>query len=138
VSKRARREVWEATRQAEPPQQGQIEIVPLEPARLPRASMQKQGWIRIKRPGEFGWYRKTIDGKELIIYQSFNGEENTLAFAWGYDLARKNLPRSFVEQVAGDFPGSLFARVLLRGFDDFHRPVKIERGLLDYELEARR
>jgi hypothetical protein len=105
-----------------------------------RDSMQAKGWLRLtdtKRRGQRGWFRRLDDGpKEIIMYENFNGE-GSLAFAWGFDLARKNLPRSFVEQVAGDH-GGLFAQVLLKGFDDFHRPAKIERGLLDYELEARR
>jgi hypothetical protein len=139
VGKKARREVWEAMqgkRQAQQPQQEQIDVVPMEPSKFPSASMQEQGWIKLKKPGQFGWFRKTGDGRDLILYQTFNGEENTLAYAWGCDLARKNVPRSFVEQVAGDYSGSLFAQVLLKGFDDFHRPAKIERIRLDYEREA--
>ena len=102
-----------------------------------RSSMFKMGWVKYTDRGRFGWYRKTREQREIIVYTLFNGEESSMAHAWGWDLARKNLPRSFVEQIAGDH-GGLFAVVFLKGFDDFHRPAKIERVLLDYELEALR
>jgi hypothetical protein len=104
-----------------------------------RDSMSAQGWLKLtdtKQRGQHGWFRRSEDSrKEIITYKNFDGEDS-LAFSWGYDLARKGLPRSFVEQIAGDYSGSLFAAVLLKGFDDFHRPAKVERIRLDYEREA--
>lgn len=126
--------MWEAIRQerqAHQPQQEQIEVVPMEPSKLPRASMQPQGWLRLKNPGQFGWYRKTGGGKNLIIYESFNGNDS-LAFAWGLDLARKHLPRSFAVEIANDH-GGLFATAFLNGFDSFSRPAKVERIRKDEE-----
>ena len=68
----------------------------------------------------------------MIVYENYNGEDS-LAFAWGFGLAKKSLPRSFVERIASDYSGSLFAQVLLKGFDEFHRRPKMERIRLDYE-----
>lgn len=108
-----------------------------------RTSMPAQGWLKFKNAGKHGWYRTYFGRKEVITYTFYTGSEgDSLAYKWGYDLGRKRLPRSFVEQIAGDYAGdyagTLFAQVLLRGFDDFHRPAKRERVLLDYELEALR
>ena len=94
-----------------------------------RNSMPAKGWIRLtdtKQRGRQGWYRRLDDGrKEIIMYDEFDGE-GSLAFAWGFDLAKKRLSRSFAEQIAGDH-GGLFAQVLLKGFDEFHRPARLER-----------
>lgn len=110
----------------------------VNPRSRARGSMPAKGWLRLtdtKQRGQQGWFRRSEDGrKEIITYKHFDGEDS-LAFAWGYDLARKRLPRSFAVQVAGDH-GGLFADVFLRGFDAFHRPPKIERTRLDYEREA--
>ena len=104
-----------------------------------RTSMPAKGWLKYVNAGKHGWYRTCYGIRETIVYTTYTGSEgDSLAYRWGYGLACKKLPRSFVEQIAGDYPGTLFAQVLLRGFDDFHRPAKRERVLLDYELEALR
>jgi hypothetical protein len=135
MGKRARREVREAVQQQ---RQQRIEVSVMQKYVLtnPRNSMNALGWNRLSpQRGDHGWFRRGEERSELIIYKFFDGEDS-LAFAWGFDLARKQLPRSFAAAVAGDFEGSLFASVLLRGFDAFSRPPKIERRRLDFETEA--
>jgi hypothetical protein len=137
VSKRARKEVWEATRQGREVRQPLKERIPEEeqqprPPKFPRASMQAMGWLCLDR-GRRGWRRTGLHGVEMILYENYKAE-SSLAECWGFDLARKGIPRSFAQTVAADISG-FAGEVFLRGFDNFHRPAKIERGLLDYERE---
>ena len=96
-----------------------------------RNSMIAKGWMRLLNKSQHGWYRKSETGEaELIIYKTYDGE-GSLAWSWGFDLARKGLGRDFVKRVASDH-GGLFAEVLLRGFDDFGRPTSPRRYRPDY------
>jgi len=83
-----------------------------------------QGWNRLGQNSKHkGWCRGRGEERELLIYVEFDGV-GSLAFLWGFDLARKRLPRSFAEAVAADH-GGFFGRVLLNGFDSFSRPPRI-------------
>jgi hypothetical protein len=84
-----------------------------------------QGWNRLGQNSKHkGWFRGRGEERELLIYVEFDGTDS-LAFGYGFDLARKRLPRSFVEALAADHGNGFFGRVLLNGFDSFSRPPKI-------------
>ncbi len=63
----------------------------------------------------------------MLCYVEFDGTD-TLAYSWGFDLARKKLPLSFVVQIAKDHGGGFFGQVLLAGYASFSRPPKIRVG----------
>jgi hypothetical protein len=87
--------------------------------------MPAQGWSRFaSRSGHPRWTRRIEERKEMLFYISFKGEDS-LAFSWGFDIAKKKLPRSFAQQIAADH-GGLFAQAFLAGFDSFSH-VRIER-----------
>jgi hypothetical protein len=88
--------------------------------------MQAKGWSRLERSQHPGWHRRTEDRHEMLLYINFKGEDS-LAFSWGFDLAKKKLPRSFAAQIAADH-GGLFSQALLAGFDSFSRPRTETRG----------
>jgi hypothetical protein len=82
------------------------------------------GWSPLGRNSKYrGWTRGRGDEKELLIYIDFKGEDS-LARKWGFDLARKRLPLSFVMQIAKDH-GGFFGEVLLAGYNSFSRPPRI-------------
>jgi hypothetical protein len=86
--------------------------------------MSAMGWNRLGQNSKYkGWIRGRGAKKEMLCYVEYNGEDS-LAFSYGFDLARKRLPRSFAEAVAADH-GGFFGRVLLNGFDSFSRPPRI-------------
>jgi hypothetical protein len=87
--------------------------------------MSAMGWNRLgKNSKHKGWSRGQGEEKELLCYVHFKGEDS-LAFAWGFDLARKKLPFSFVMQIANDHGGGFFGQVLLAGYSSFSRPPRI-------------
>jgi hypothetical protein len=88
--------------------------------------MQAKGWSRLSNQSKYkGWTRYINERREMIVYINFKGEDS-LAFAWGFDLAKKRLPRSFATQIAADH-GGLFSQALLTGFDSFSQ-IQIERS----------
>jgi hypothetical protein len=91
---------------------------------LARRTMRSKGWHPIGKSKYPGWTRGVGDEREMLIYVQYRGEDS-LAFSWGFDLAKKKLPIDFVTQIANDH-GGLFREVLLAGYNSFSR-VRIER-----------
>ena len=84
--------------------------------RRSRDSLSAQGWNKLGQNSKYkGWIRGRGAEKEMLCYIEYNGEDS-LAFSYGFDLARKRLPRSFVEAVDS---GS--RRFLCEGFAEWIR-----------------
>jgi hypothetical protein len=83
------------------------------------------GWSRLGKNSKYkGWCRGRGDEREMLCYVEYKGEDS-LAYMWGFDLARKKLPFSFVMQIADDHGGGFFGQVLLAGYASFSRPLRI-------------